>query len=154
MEQFSKNLIKGKIAETIFELMFREADKYTIIPFGYEKNFPEFIQFKKRLSGAKKVIDNIKNAPDFAIISKDRDKIYLVEVKYRANYNAKEIIKIAKEQGKRWRPSCLFLASRDGFYYDLCSTISKKGGISKLRETMIPMNLQIKYLTLLKEFEQ
>ena len=81
-KNFSKDVIKGKIAEIIFELMFREAGKYTVIPFGYEKTFPELIQYSKRLPGAQKVIDNIKNAPDFAIISNDRKRIYLVEVKY------------------------------------------------------------------------
>lgn len=154
MEQFSKDLIKGKIAETIFELMFREAGKYTVIPFGYEKTFPELIQFRKRLPGAQKVIDNIKNSPDFAIISKDRNKIYLVEVKYRAISYKKEVVDIAKDQEKRWKPSCLFLATQNGFYFDLCSNILKKGGIPKLGETMISINLQRKYLALLKEFEK
>lgn len=38
---FTKNLIKGKIAEIIFENMLREAGIFTILHFGYEYILPE-----------------------------------------------------------------------------------------------------------------
>ena len=44
--KFTKNLVKGKIAETIFAQMFREVGDYTVIEFGYEKIIPELIQQK------------------------------------------------------------------------------------------------------------
>ncbi len=53
-----KKLIKGKIAEIIFEQMFRETGEYTIIPFGYENIVPELTQCKKN-SKAQKVITRI-----------------------------------------------------------------------------------------------
>jgi len=37
---FSRDLIKGRIAEVIFEQMFREQGQYTVIPFGYEQTVP------------------------------------------------------------------------------------------------------------------
>lgn len=33
--EFSRKLIKGKIAEVIFEQMMREEKRYTVIPFLY-----------------------------------------------------------------------------------------------------------------------
>ena len=33
-----RNFIKGKIGELVFEEMFRKAGKFTVLPFGYEKN--------------------------------------------------------------------------------------------------------------------
>ncbi|MDE2096048.1 MAG: hypothetical protein KGL39_02265 [Patescibacteria group bacterium] len=38
---FFRDLLKGKIAEVIFEQMFRDCGKFTILPFGYEKTVPE-----------------------------------------------------------------------------------------------------------------
>ena len=38
-ETFIKDLIKGKIAEIIFEQMFRESGRYTILHSGYESDF-------------------------------------------------------------------------------------------------------------------
>jgi hypothetical protein len=37
---FSKNLVKGRIAETLFEQMLRDAGCFTILSFGYEQIIP------------------------------------------------------------------------------------------------------------------
>ena len=41
---FARNLVKGKIAETIFAQMLRGAKDFTILEFGYEKIVPELVQ--------------------------------------------------------------------------------------------------------------
>jgi hypothetical protein len=41
---FPRKIIKGKIAEIVFEFMFRSAGEYTVIPFGYEYSHPEIAQ--------------------------------------------------------------------------------------------------------------
>ncbi len=82
--KFSKNLIKGKIAEIIFEQMFREAGEYTIIPFGYENIMPELVNCGKS-SNAKKAIKNISSSPDFALISRNKESVFLVEVNTAAD---------------------------------------------------------------------
>ena len=33
---FARNLVKGKIAETIFAQMLRETNQFTVLEFGYE----------------------------------------------------------------------------------------------------------------------
>lgn len=149
----SKDFIKGKIAETIFEEMFLEAGDYTIIPFGYEKILPELANHKK-FPSAQKVIDNIRTSPDYAVIMPDRNRILLIEVKFRRCLDIGEIIGIAEEQSRRWNPSWIFLATLDGFYLGECSNIINFRNILKLKEDMVSKDVQSKYLNLIKEFEK
>lgn len=149
---FSRKLIKGKIAETIFEQMLREEGKYAIIPFGYEHTVPTLAQYQ-HLAQARAVMDNIKDAPDFALISEDKTKIFLVEVKYRNHISVSELKICAEKLLERWNPSWLFVASPDGFYCSPCNTISREGIIEELPESWVSLENQGEYLTLLKEFE-
>ena len=151
---FSKNLIKGKIAQIIFEQMFREQGEYTVIPFGYENILPEIFPQRNNFEGAQRAIDNIRHAPDYTLISAKKEKVYLVEVKYRKELNIEEIKSIAAKQIQRWNPSCIFVATQNGFYFDLCSAILRKNNIQKLTETMVSREKQNKYLILLNDFEQ
>lgn len=151
---FSKNLIKGKIAQIIFEQMFREQGEYTVIPFGYENILPEIFPQRNNFEGAQRAIDNIRYAPDYTLISAKKEKVYLVEVKYRKEMNIEEIRMIAAKQIQRWNPSCIFVATQDGFYFDLCSSILKKDTIQRLPDRMISKEIQDKYRILLCEFER
>jgi hypothetical protein len=151
---FSKNLIKGKIAQIIFEQMFREQGEYTVIPFGYENILPEIFPQRNNFKGAQRAIDNIRHAPDYTLISAKKEKVYLVEVKYKKELNIEEIKSIAAKQIQRWNPSCIFVATQNGFYFDLCSSILKKDAIQKLTDRMISKEIQDKYRILLCEFER
>lgn len=153
---FSKNFIKGRIAETVFEQMFCEAGNYTVIPFGYEKTVPEIARQNKfsRSSGAQKVIDNIRTAPDYVVIFPDKKTIFLVEVKFESKLNINKIKEIAKKQSERWNPSWLFVATLDGFYFGECSRILQYGKILPLEGVKISREIQNKYLKLLGEFER
>jgi len=151
---FTKHLIKGKIAEVIFQQMFREQGGYTIIPFGYEYTVPQLSQVVSSNRQARKVIDNIKHAPDFALVSSDSQDVYLVEVKFRSEYSEKYAFDEATTQKERWDPSWLFYATIDGFYFDSCSSIIyRKGKAKKLSEKWIKKEYQNKNLELLREFE-
>ena len=59
-----KNFIKGKITELIFDQMFREAGRFTILPFGYERTLPELAQYSSEVK-YRPVLDNVRSAPDF-----------------------------------------------------------------------------------------
>ncbi|MFO0704208.1 MAG: hypothetical protein U0525_05865 [Patescibacteria group bacterium] len=104
---FTRNLIKGKIAETIFEQMIREVGKYTVIPFGYEHTVPTLAQYQ-HIARVKDVMENIKDAPDFALVSEDKQNIYLVEVKFQKDLVHKRTInmQIVYSQGGI-HPGCL-----------------------------------------------
>lgn len=150
---FAKHLIKGKIAEIIFELMFCEAGKYTVLHSGYEYTLPELAQYH-HLAEVKAVFENIKNAPDFILISNDKTEVHLVEVKYRTDRDPKELQAIADKTLKTWNPSWLFVASPDGFFFGPCNSVSNDNGeIGPLYEKWVPMEIQKKYLALMNQFE-
>jgi hypothetical protein len=149
---FPHDLIKGKIAETIFELMFRESNKFTLIPIGYEHTTPELAQYQ-HLVQVQKVLENLRAAPDFALITQDKKQVYLVEVKYRNTLNNDEIVKTAKELQDKWDPCYIFVATREGFYFEPCHTIINFNGVhNMMKDNWINNEIQQKYLGYLREF--
>lgn len=152
--EFSRNLIKGKIAEIVFEQMFREKGEFTILHSGYEYTLQELAQYQ-HLNQIPKVIENIKNAPDFILISQNKSEVFLVEVKYRSSHDKEKLAETASELLQTWDPSWLFVASLKGFFFSPCrSVVENKGDISKLSENWVAKDVQEKYLDLLNEFEK
>jgi hypothetical protein len=150
---FTRNIIKGKIAEIIFERMLREAGLFTVMHFGYEYILPELANGSKfdRETETMKVI---RRAPDFAIINNETKKVHLIEVKYRSSRKNYDILNIALQMSEAWNPSYIFLATKEGFYFDSIKDVVKnKGEISELKHKNIPPELQKKYLKLLNEME-
>ena len=150
---FSRNLIKGRIVEVIFEQMIREEGKYTVIPFGYEHTMPTLAQYR-HISEVPKVIDNISDAPDFALISEDKTKIYLVEVKFQTQFNISELKEYSEKLLERWESPWLFVATPTVFYCAPCSVVLKNGQMSELSENWVTKERQVEYLKLLREFEK
>lgn len=152
MSEFAKNLIKGKIAETVFAQMFREADKYTVLEFGYEKIIPELVQ--AGYNSNRGIVETLRTAPDFAVIDNDERHVKLIEVKFRSVMNNLHILKVAERMHAAWNPSWLFVCSLDGFYFDkVDKIIANNGHMDKLSSEVIPTALQVKHLGLLCEFE-
>lgn len=147
---FSRNLVKGHIAETIFEQMIREEDGYTVFHFGYEHTLPMLAQYRKTIKEVD--LEKISNAPDFVLISNDRQEAYLVEVKYRSDLNKTELKKIAKQLLSRWGDCWLFVCTPKGFYCSPCKTTQFDGHVSKLSERWVSKKRQKAYLELLNEF--
>lgn len=150
---FARNLVKGKIAETIFAQMLRETGKFTVLEFGYEKIVPELIQ--QGYTERDGLVETLRTAPDFAIINKERRRVKLVEVKYRSKYDKQNILEVAVRMHESWNPSYLFLATLDGFYFgEVAKIVEDKGAIDSLQHPFIPAETQQKYLQLLIDFEQ
>lgn len=152
-QDFAKNLIKGKIGEAIFDQMFREQGRFTVIPFGYDRIIPEISQHAKKPEH-KEVIDNIRSAPDFALVSHDRERVFLVEVKYRTDLDksTEGLIEIAKKIQDKWVMVWVFICTPNGFYFDQTSEIIKNKNFTPMGEQWICKELQEKYLNLLKDF--
>jgi hypothetical protein len=151
---FDENLIKGRIAETIFEEMFAEVGEFIILPAGYEFKTPELAQELLTIE-RKDILDNIRHSPDFILLSKNQNRkdVFLVEVKYRTNISIEEIKKVAEELTNRYGTVYIFVASHDSFYFDYCRNIVKNNGtIEPLSERWVRKELQQKYLRLLNEF--
>lgn len=150
--EFSEQLIKGKIAELIFSQMFRNSNKFTVIPFGYENTFPEIAQYAYMADNTQ-VLDTIRSAPDFALVSHDKRDVYLIEVKYRSFIDKKHVKEMAEKIQNRWKSVQLFIATPTGFYFGNCSEIvSSEGIISNLNTAWVSENDQKEYVRLLNEF--
>lgn len=146
-----RNFIKGKIGETVFEEMMRKEARYDVIPFGYEHTMPTLAQYQDHVE-IKEIIKNISEAPDFVLVSHDKTKVYLVEVKYQSKIDLEHIKKYAEDLGKRWKFPWLFVATPEGFYCGLCKDILSSGDIPKLSENWAQESRQQAYLQVLKEF--
>ena len=150
---FIKQFVKGKIAEIIFEQMFRESGKFTILHSGYEYTLPELAQYQ-HFAEVKAVMTNIRNAPDFILISQDKKEVHLIEVKYRSHLYPEDIKEKAENLLRTWNPSWLFIATPQGFFFEPCNTIlNNNGEIKPLHETWVDLETQKEYLNLLNEFE-
>jgi hypothetical protein len=149
---FARNLVKGKIAETVFAQMLRETGEFTVLEFGYEKVIPELLQ--QGNGDIDGIVETIRSAPDFAVINRSTRKVHLIEVKYLRNMNEEYMLGHAKRMAKSWNPSYLFVASFGGFYFDDIDTVLKNNGVvSPLQHAQIPIDVQKKYLKILQDFE-
>lgn len=149
---FTKNLLKGRIAETIFEQMIQNEKRYTVIPFGYEHTMPTLAQYQQ-LAKVKSIIQNIANAPDFLLISEDHKQIFLVEVKYQKTLNEKLLISYSKKLLDKWSDPWLFVATSNGFYCRRCKEIIAKGKTLPLSVRWVAKERQEEYIKILNEFE-
>lgn len=151
---FEHNLIKGRVAEMVFEMMMRESDAFTIIPFGYENTIHELIHYQGIREQAH-AIRRVKKTPDFVVISKETKAIHLVEVKYRKKFNPEDIKKNAQDMVDLWDPSWLFVATPEEFYFDPADKVVKNNGEMKpLDLKAVTPELKTKYLELLNDFEK
>lgn len=149
---FSRQLLKGKITEAIFEEMFRVSEEFSVIHIGYEYTVPVLAQFQHHIQ-IQQVLQNIRKTPDFTLISQDKSRVYLVEVKYRHTLEQEEILHLAQDLVSKWNPIFLFLATQDNFYFESCkSIIENNGNIQLLPEAWIDKAIQTQYQSLLKEF--
>ena len=147
---FSRKLVKGRIAETLFEQMLRDAGGFTILAFGYENVLPELAHRQHDIH-AEETMEIIRRAPDFAVINNETHDVHLIEVKYMRRRNG-WVLTAANRMYESWKPSYLFVASPDGFFFDKASDIIKQGGnISPLKHPRISAELQEKYTALLNE---
>jgi len=150
---FARNLVKGKIAETIFAQMLREAGDFTVLEFGYEKVIPELVQRGYKENNI--TIETLRTAPDFAVINQKTKEVKLIEVKYLKSLNFEYILGYATKMSQSWNPSYLFVATLEGFYFDeINNIIENKGKIIPLETSQIKKDLQNQYLKILSDFEK
>lgn len=154
--EFTRRLIKGRIAENIFSQMYRNSGHFTVLEFGYENIVPELVQhgYREGIEGG--IIDTLKSAPDFAVIDPQaiNEKVQLVEVKYRHKLDREETLRTAKHMQKSWNPSYLFIATLDDFYFGaIDEIIAHDGQIKPLEDPRLPKHEMEQYLQILRDFE-
>lgn len=149
---FTHELIKGKIAEIIFEQMIQNTKGYTVLEFGYEKVVHQLAKAPKS-ADAKAMIEIVRKAPDYAIVNEDTHNVTLVEIKYMAKRTNGKVNAIAKDIERSWRHAALFIATPEGFYFDTVATIiTNKGLIKEFSHTKIQPKLISQYVSMLNEF--
>ncbi len=147
-----QTLMNQKIAKIIFEEMFREAGKYVVIPIGYDTTEPNLSPYKRH-SYVKKILDNLKAAPDFVLISRDKTDVIVVEVEYIPKLVPDKLGDKVHTLLRRWDPSYVFLVTQTGFYFEHCSVVKAENGhIKTLSERWVRAEMQNKYLDLLHHY--
>lgn len=150
--KFTHELLKGKIAEIIFEQMIHSTKGYTVLEFGYEKVVHQLAKANKN-DEARAMIEIVRRAPDYAIVNEENHNVTLVEIKYMARRTNSKVLAVAKEIQQSWRHAALFVASPDGFFFDqVDNIIIKKGEIKPFAHRKIPQKMISQYLGLLNEF--
>jgi hypothetical protein len=150
--QFARNLVKGKIAETVFAQMLRETGEFTVLEFGYEKIIPDLVGQGYEENGG--LVETLRTAPDFAVINHSTREVRLIEVKYMHTIDASYVLRYAERMHKSWNPSYLFIATLDGFYFgEITKIIENNGAIKPLEHPQVSMELQQNYIKILQDFE-
>jgi nucleotidyltransferase/DNA polymerase involved in DNA repair len=145
-------LVKGRIAETLFEQMLRDAGCFTILAFGYENVLPELARRQQDMQ-TEETMEIIRHTPDFAVINNKTHEVHLIEVKFMKNQRVEWILRDARRMYESWKPSYLFLATPNGFFFDKASKIVEREGIiDKFSHPEISIELQENYTRLLNEF--
>jgi hypothetical protein len=149
---FSRKLVKGRITETLFEQMLRDAGCFTILAFGYENVLPELARRQQDMQ-TEETMEIIRRTPDFAVINNKTHEVHLIEVKFMKNPRVEWILRDARRMYESWKPSYLFLATPNGFFFDKASKIVEREGIiDKFSHPEISIELQENYTRLLNEF--
>ncbi len=149
---FEYNLIKGRIAESVFETMFHATKKFTVLRFGYESTVSMLAQYRN-IATKTEVIEQVSGSPDFVLVTEDRKQVYFVEVKYRALMDDGEMLAIAKKLSMRWGLCYLFVISTDGFFFSpIHSIVNNCGRVEKLPTRWVSKSLQNQYFALAQDF--
>lgn len=155
---FTRALIKGKIAEIVFEQILREIGGYTVLNFGYEKVLPELSKFVTDKVASKdeldRTLDIIRRAPDYAVINHKLKKVSLIEIKWMTVITTNKVLQIAEKMSDSWNPSSLFIATPENFFFgEIEDIIKSKGQIEQFVHPKFDNTLKIKYLKIINDFE-
>jgi len=79
---FASNVVKGRIAETLVEEMFKKSG-YQVYRFGYEAILQNISQINTDIKNSE-TKEKIRSIPDFVVVS-PKGSIQLIEVKYSSD---------------------------------------------------------------------
>lgn len=148
---FLKNLIKGKVAEVIVFEMFQEVSRFIVMPFGSEMVIPDLLKLEKT-EVVQTAILQLRQRPDFSIIDRETGAHFLTEVKFRENPTQALMLTLAKELYEVWPTAYLCVVTPLGFFFESCTEIiSHEGDIALIDSSIIPSEIQEKYLKIVNE---
>ena len=149
---FASNVVKGRIAESLIEEIFKEAG-YKVYRFGYEAILQNISQTNIDIKESK-TKDKIRSIPDFVVVSPG-GSIQLIEVKYSADG------KLRKENLKKyidfWDEARIILVTSKEPYFQMFYIKSIMNGkslipLEKDRFTTINSDIIKKFSKVVKEY--
>lgn len=128
-EDFASSIVKGRIAETLIEEMFKKS-QYQVYRFGYEAILQNISQSKIKIKKSK-TFERVKSIPDFLVIS-PRGSIQLIEVKYKADGKLRP--ESLKKYAEFWKDARILVVSRKEPYFRIAyiEKFMKDGTLKKL----------------------
>lgn len=85
-DDLDKNVIKGRVAEALVEQMFLSLE-FDVFRYGIERILPRVAKSVREGETPKrdKTLDKLRSMPDFVVRNNISNKLFFVEVKYRAD---------------------------------------------------------------------
>ncbi len=105
----SESMLKGRMAETLFEEMMRQAGNI-VYRFGYEAIVQNLTQLEERFDRYSEVGERIRAIPDFIVIDKT-GKPEFVEVKFRWKLEFRDSDIVRFEKIEKWWNAKLVLVN-------------------------------------------
>ena len=105
------NRLKGTITQTLIKALFEDA-QYRVIPLGVEETIREVVVLPEHEYIQLNIPSTLRKMPDFYVSDKEMKKCWLIEVKYRKEWNEKTILSLFQklsEQVQIWSPIYLML---------------------------------------------
>lgn len=152
---FARDLIKGRIAEVIFERMFKSSSHhFQVLRLGYEYTVPDLAWYRDSVK-LPDVVKDFSGTPDFLLIADDKvgkKGAYVIEAKFRSRLDMQELKEISEHLVQKWSHPYLFVASPEKFLFAPCHKV-KKQEWEQLEAWGISRECQNGFLKLLKKFE-
>ena len=118
-KNFAENMLKGRMAETLFEELMRQSGNI-VYRFGYEAIVQNLTQLETKFDRYSEVGERIRAIPDFIVVDK-KGKPVFVEVKFRWKPELHESdYKMLGKIDKFWSAKIVFLNCWEQPYFRVC----------------------------------
>ncbi|PLA73971.1 hypothetical protein CYQ88_08380 [Hydrogenovibrio sp. SC-1] len=95
------NIVKGQVAQSLVKTIF-ETGGYRVSRLGVEEVFKEVTHLEYRQYQALKLPLALRTLPDFLVATPDIDKAWLLEVKFRSNFDNDTITELHETLSKQF----------------------------------------------------
>ena len=148
MREKSDRIIKGRIAETIVEEMFRDAG-YQVYRFGYESFLQSLVQKGNKINKNDLVGGVVSSMPDFLVVKDNKPDF--IEVKFRKDG------KLSKSELESWSKARVLLVFPFAPFFKISSVTAflETGKLYNLdNDNFLKINKNIigRYIPLIKKY--
>jgi hypothetical protein len=143
--------VESAIVLSLVTSMFREAN-HTVIPLKQADAATQLAAHAHHLP-VRKILSNLDQAPDLAIIGSKASECTVIEVVYAKVLDPTLISDRAHRILRRWDPSALLVVTHTGFHFAASQKAKVVNGhLPALTEKIVSRELQNKYHDLLMDY--